>query len=354
MNKIVWQALIPVMNNRLSDTYNDAMKYPLGKLKLIETDWGLKNDAFDETLVIYDANYHNNQSLSKAFQIHIDNVIDVISPYLKNKTNLTVEIGCGSGYFVELLQNQKINVMGYDPTYNGNNPIIIKEYFNENSHIKADFLILRHVLEHIINPKDFLYKLFNANGNAGKIYIEVPSLDWIINNSSYFDFTYEHCNYFSERGLASLFDKVIEKGVLFGGQYQYVIAEIGSYNPNRVKQNESYSFDDVEDKLHLHKQLLKSYDSIYVWGASGKGATFCQLMYENENEMEHESNIVGLIDINPEKFGKYVPLTGNKVYEYESTMGNEDTIFLVLNDEYYEEINAMCGNRAKTLEQLTE
>lgn len=352
MSEILWEAKIPVMNNRLSDTYKEAIIYPIGELKLISTDWGITNKSFDEDLVVYDSKYHNNQSLSKSFKTHIENIITKILPHIRNKQELIVEVGCGSGYFVELLQNKGLNAIGYDPSYNGQNPLIIKDHFNDRSHKKAEFLVLRHVLEHIPNPKEFLSKLFSANGYSGRIYIEVPSLDWIFEHNSYFDFTYEHCNYFSEEGLSSFFDEVIDKGVLFGGQYQYIIADISKYNPNRERKIEKYSFNNIKQTLIKHRKLIGSYESLYVWGASGKGATFCQLMCSTEDKRNENCNIDGLVDINPEKFGKYVPQVGNKVYEYSPSLGNEKTIYLVLNDEYLDEINELCGNRAILLEYV--
>ena len=70
---------------------------------------------------------------------------------------------------------------------------IIKDYFSEKYNTDADFLILRHTLEHIKDPFTFLHLIAKANNYLGKIYIEVPTFDWISDRTAFWDITYEHC-----------------------------------------------------------------------------------------------------------------------------------------------------------------
>jgi hypothetical protein len=93
--------------------------------------------------------------------------------------NSIIEVGCGKGFFLEMLLGEGWDVTGFDPTYEGYNPKILKHYFEPSVGIQAKGLVLRHVLEHIQDPSSFLYQLKTANGGNGKIYIEVPCFDWI-------------------------------------------------------------------------------------------------------------------------------------------------------------------------------
>jgi hypothetical protein len=86
------------------------------------------------------------------------------------------------------------NVVGCDPTYEGTNPRVIKRNFAAELGIRADAIVLRHVLEHIQDPVDFLRQLKDANGGQGRIYIEVPCFDWICRHRAWFDIFYEHVN----------------------------------------------------------------------------------------------------------------------------------------------------------------
>ena len=53
--------------------------------------------------------------------------------------------------------------------------------------IEAGGMVLRHVLEHIPQPMDFLASIANANGGKGKIYLEFRCLDWILRKYAWFD-----------------------------------------------------------------------------------------------------------------------------------------------------------------------
>ena len=85
---------------------------------------------------------------------------------------------------METLVAQGFDIIGFDPAYVGTNRRIKKEYFSRDLFQKANGIILRHVLEHIQNPINFLEKLKHANNGVGKIYIEVPCFDWICNQKA--------------------------------------------------------------------------------------------------------------------------------------------------------------------------
>ena len=140
-----------------------------------------------------------------------------------------------SGYF---------KVKGYDASYDGNNKSIEKRYLNSSDRIDADLVVLRHVLEHVPKPYDFLAMLKTIFGQA-KIYIEVPSYDWIVANKTFFDITYEHVNYFSQRALKQLFESsTTQHGLLFDDQYQYVISDLWNLLYGRLPECQA-DFDDL-------------------------------------------------------------------------------------------------------------
>ncbi len=51
---------------------------------------------------------------------------------------------------------QGFKVTDLDPTYEGANPNVIKAYFSPEIGLRADGIILRHVLEHVQDPVEFL------------------------------------------------------------------------------------------------------------------------------------------------------------------------------------------------------
>ena len=226
---LLYQAdAFPIFQNQLFNSKEAAINCPNGDIRIVQDlETGLiYNSAFSPELMSYDENYESNPAISEIFQKHLENVSQKVSNYLGNAN--IVEVGCGTGYFLETLAAKGFNISGFDPAYAGSNPRIKKEYFGPASFEKASGLILRHVLEHIQNPIDFLEKLKYANNGSGKIYIEVPCFDWICKHKAWFDIYYEHVNYFRLSDFNKIFGEVIESGYCFGEQYLYVVAELRS------------------------------------------------------------------------------------------------------------------------------
>lgn len=106
------------------------------------------------------------------------------------------------------------DVTGFDPTYEGNNPRVEREYFKPGSINQANGLILRHVLEHVLILSTSRRQIAEANRGTGRIYIEVPCFDWICMRRAWFDVFYEHVNYFRLSDFRRIFDTVIDCGTL--------------------------------------------------------------------------------------------------------------------------------------------
>ena len=183
------------------------------------------NQAFDADKLSYDADYQNEQAHSGQFQKHLSDVEGIIAKHFKGQE--LIEVGCGKGYFLELLKGLGYSITGIDPAYEGDNADVIKAPFTRGLGLAADAIVLRHVLEHIEDPVSFLSVIGEAN-QGGQIYIEVPCFDWILEHKAWFDLFYEHVNYFRLDDLRRMFGTVHEAGHLFGGQYLYIVADLST------------------------------------------------------------------------------------------------------------------------------
>ena len=143
-----------------------------------------------------------------------------------------LEVGCGKGLFLERLL-ARLRRHRCRPHVRGREPGVTKAIFTPDVALHADGVILRHVLEHVPDPVAFLSQIRAANGGGGRIYIEVPCLDWICEHRAWFDIFYEHVNYFRLADLDSMFGTVHEAGHLFGGQYLYVVADLATCSSRR-------------------------------------------------------------------------------------------------------------------------
>ena len=332
------QDAFPVFQNRMYETKEEALNCPKGDIHLVEDlETGLVyNSAFEPDLMKYDEHYQNEQATSPLFQKHLECVAEIVGRLLGKKS--LVEVGCGKAYFLELLHSQGFEITGFDPTYEGVNPHVQKHYFQKGVDVQAEGMILRHVLEHVQDPVDFLRRLSNANNNEGIIYIEVPCFDWIAENHVWFDIFYEHVNYFRLSDFYRMFGDVIETGKLFGGQYMYVVARLDS-----IKQPVFDVNDQVSLSAEFGHNIAKTDQTkpVVVWGGASKGVIFSLL----KSRIGHAVDMV--IDINPAKQGKYLPATGLIVHSPEDAMAKlpDGATVFVMNPNYIEEIKEMTMNK---------
>jgi hypothetical protein len=330
---------LPIFQNRMYDFEVEAKKCPKGDVCLVENlKTGLVyNATFRSELMVYDSNYQTEQAISPLFKDHLNLVKKIVERNI-GKTAL-VEVGCGKGTFLEVLLKDGFDVSGFDPTYEGSNPKITRHYFEPSMGIKANGLILRHVLEHIQDPYSFLMQLREANGGSGLIYIEVPCFDWICSHRAWFDVFYEHVNYFRLNDFNRMFSRVLESGNIFGGQYIYVVADLESLRQPEYDDDCSINFPD--DFFHDIKEVNRTEKNrTAVWGGASKGVIFT-LLKSRTNQL-----IDIVIDINPAKQGKYLPASGLRVYSPEDALKilpYGSTIF-VMNSNYLSEIKKMSNN----------
>jgi len=303
------------------------------------------NQAFDRELVNYDADYQNEQAVSIVFRRHLEKISKIIREHFDGHS--LIEVSCVKGHFLEHLNLCGFKIKRLDPTYEGNSPLVIKEYFTSDLGLRADGIVLRHVLEHVSNPIQFLCRIRDANGGAGKIYIEVACFDWICEQHAWFDVFYEHVNYFRAIDFIRMFLTVHVAGHTFGGQYLYVVAELASLRTHMINSTNDFVFPaNFLRTVSRYATMIKSRDGrvrgqTVVWGGASK--VVISLLYMQRAG----ANIDFVIDINPAKQGKYIAATGLRVLAPAQVLSNlklGSTIF-VMNNNYLPEIRQMTRNQ---------
>ena len=279
----------------------------------------------------YDEQYQNEQAYSSCFQKHLN---DIISLFKRKKFNekKIIEIGCGKGYFLEMLRDNGFDAVGFDPAYEGGKTYVVKDYYSDKySYLNADLIILRHTLEHIQEPLKFLHSIASAAKHDAQIFIEVPNFEWIIKKSAFWDISHEHCNYFTFSSLANIFQNS-EQDLLFNGQYMYLIADLKNLQNQAFSDNVMISSLKLSKRIDFYKKFVCNHQGLLVWGAAAKGVNFVNLTdYHNEY-------ISCLVDINPKKQGQYIAKTGHRIIspaQIDEMMGRD---ILIMNDNYYYEI----------------
>jgi nucleoside-diphosphate-sugar epimerase len=336
---------LPALPNAALETKEQAQSLAPMRLRINTHLNFLENEAFDGGLIDYSEGYENSQAHSVKFQMHMRSVLSLLKHNTK-KGSLIVEVGCGKGDFVEMVQADGFaKIQGYDASYDGNNPVIEKRYINETDRIRADLVILRHVLEHIPNPYKFLSLLKVVFGDV-KIYIEVPNYDWIVANKTFFDITYEHVNYFSQMSLKMLFDDTeIIHGLSFDDQYQYIIADLSALSAKFGSSYESNNWQHISiaelfPNLEYEIDRLNSVAdgrTVYIWGGGTKGCLFLSHCASRNKLID---KVAYVVDQNPRKIGKYLPgsLIQIKSKEEFYKSINDDVLLIISNPAYKDEI----------------
>ncbi len=340
MHRLLYQqTAYPVFQNRMYDSGEEAKDCPKGDIDLVE-DLGsglVYNAAFCPDLMNYDASYQNEQGVSPCFRQHLDSAADLVERHMGRRR--LVEVGCGKAFFLELLLGRGCDITGFDAAYEGSNPRVRRQYYEPGLIDRAEGLILRHVLEHVQHPFDFLQRLRDANGGGGRIYIEAPCFDWICEHKAWFDIFYEHVNYFRLTDFRRMFGEILDCGRLFGGQYLYVAAELSSLRAPRHDPADPVRFPPGFTQL-ADMPIPSVTGRSAVWGGASKGVIFTLLKARAGQAVDI------VIDINPAKQGKYLAGAGIQVQSPAKALPRlpPGSPIFVMNSNYLDEIKRMSGN----------
>ena len=335
--KIIYQQRsVPLIQNKVYPSKEQAKNAPCKDVVIAQSlDNGFVFSAdFTDSIIDYDMHYQNEQSNSAFFRRHLEHVIEIMR-HNKTLDGKVVEIGCGKAYFMDMLLERGVDIIGFDPTYEGDSPKVVKDFFSDKySDVGASFIILRHTLEHIYNPFHFIKTIAAANNYKGKIYIEVPTFEWIMEHNATEDIFYEHCNYFTLDTLQMLFKKSVG-GHFFNGQYIYVIADFADVNDEIEKRTIIPYEVKFAERLKEYNAIINNAGSVAIWGAGAKGSTFLNMLDKEAKKVKV------VIDINPKKQHKYVGGTGHYIITPEELNGYKIENVVVMNINYIDEIKAV-------------
>jgi 2-polyprenyl-3-methyl-5-hydroxy-6-metoxy-1,4-benzoquinol methylase len=332
---------IPIFQNKVYHNRETARASRVGdvSIRACENCSYAFNASFNPELMSYDDDYQNEQSHSPYFDGHLDKCLRILEDRgFRDKK--TVEIGCGKGAFIKKLWHRGFDATGFDPAYEGDDPRIIKDYFSSAySDVESSLIVLRHTLEHIPKPLDFLHEIAEATNGRGTIYIEVPSIEWIARKGAFWDFFYEHCNYFTKDTLASIFSEH-EIGTVFDEQYIYVLGKLDSLQPRSTGSDNPIQFGRrFMDVLDHYTEFVSRRPGLIIWGAGAKGSTFANV---TDPDCRYISRV---IDINPKKQNQYIARSGHPIMPPESLDDLDTGEVLVMNDNYYDEIKSSLDDR---------
>jgi 2-polyprenyl-3-methyl-5-hydroxy-6-metoxy-1,4-benzoquinol methylase len=343
---------VPVLQNVIIETKEAATTFPTGELLIVACDtcsfiW---NAAFNVNNIDYGRNYNNSVQASAAYLAHQNAMAKKI---ISQKEHLNyLEIGCGAGEFIQLLEKSSklVTATGFDPVFNAQHALrphitVHAEYFTSATASKVpdtvNIICSRHTIEHIPNPRDFIRYIAAFVKQRGiKLFLETPDVNWILKSIAFEDLFYEHCSLFSPssmRYLLAEFGLSCSIESVYGGQYMWIEAESADIQ----SKAEAVDVDLVNGFTNnLGKNLaewttrtrqMSREGPLAIWGGASKGVTFSLLM----------NAIDCTIDLNTAKQGGFLPVSAKPITSPQEAKSMGVKNIIVMNPNYETEIRSM-------------
>jgi methyltransferase family protein/C-methyltransferase-like protein len=355
---------LPAMQNYVHRTRESALSAASGAFILAACRscgfaW---NRRFDADRLEYDQNY-DNAVPSQVMREYYATIASYLAERYVRDGGLVLDVGCGNGAFLRTLCElaPAARGLGVDPALETSSVsedgrlTLVRDVFSPDALDESPALVVsRHVLEHIPQPVEFLRLVADGAGRFGPrpCFFEVPDLEWIVEHRTFWDFCYEHCNYFT----ASSFTRSLEAAGLeptnartgFNGQYLWIegvtsgeagaLREDGEGIAGRLQ---AYAAEEPQRMAAARELLRRNRDAgraNVVWGMATKGVMFSVLV-------DPEASLVDLcVDANPNKQDCYVPLTAQPIRAPEALAGlGRPVSVLVMNENYRDEIELTCA-----------
>lgn len=355
---------VPVHQNLVVADRGAARAVARGELDMLacEECGFVFNRGFDGDKLAYGEDYDNTQSCSAYFDAYLDDLVRELVEEQGVRNCRIVEVGCGKGQFLRKLVNfpgSGNQGFGFDPSYVGpdsdpDGRLNFRRAFYDAScaDVPADVVVCRHVIEHVPTPLDLLRSVHAALAGSpnARVFFETPCVEWILEHRVVWDFFYEHCSLFSGSSLRLAFEKtgfaVNRVAHIFGNQYLWLEARVTgpagqAGNDQKIRSSKrtaslaaTYGLEEqtLRQSWLTRAARLRCAGGVALWGAGAKGATFANLL-DPRCEL-----IDCVIDINPNKQGRFIPGTGHPIIA-PSSLGERGVRSIVLMNPNYREEN---------------
>jgi SAM-dependent methyltransferase len=354
---------VPTQDGVLWKTQAEALAAPKGDfiLSVCQRCGYIGNRAYDATLVTFEG-YDVSLEHSPVFREYLQTLAQRLVERYGLKSKKILEIGVGKGLFLRTLcqlgNNQGI---GYDPSvapelrdqWRAENVSIVPDFFSEKYATNdADMVSCRHVLDILDRPKQFLQMLARSLGPSTVLYFESPNGDHTLEDCVIWSMVYEHCSWFTTQGARALFNAcgfdILQIGSTFGTDYIGIEARPsprGAHfdeNPQAVaavlekvaifERKQRETMQRWGEKLEAYRAAGKR---VMGWGAGARAIAFLSAFGITDA-------IPFVIDTNPNRQGKYLPVTGQKVVPPAFVVEHAPDVVLITNPSFTEEIKAQA------------
>jgi 2-polyprenyl-3-methyl-5-hydroxy-6-metoxy-1,4-benzoquinol methylase len=337
--------------------------YPL-RIMVCEKCFLVQIDEFAKHDDIFDANYAYFSSFSTSWLAHAKAYTEMMTKRFGfNSNSLVIEIASNDGYLLQYFQEQKVPVLGIEPTANtaaaakekGITSVVdffgiklAKELVAKGT--KADLLLGNNVLAHVPDINDFVGGLKILLKDNGVITFEFPHLLELIDKNQFDTIYHEHFSYLSLIAVKQIFERhglnIFDVEVLttHGGSLRIFAKHEGDSTKEilpsvekMIKTETSFGLNDLEvykgyqAKAEKVKNDFTSFiidaknkgKKVAGYGAAAKGNTLLNFAGTKKDLLHF------VVDASPHKQNKFLPGSHVPVYS-EQKIKDEQPDYIVI------------------------
>jgi hypothetical protein len=219
-----------------------------------------------------------------------------------------------------------------------------------------DLVTSRHWIEHLTDPHDFLTDLRERAGDLPVFgYFEVPDACYDLATAGW-EVIYPHVSYFDASSLCRLVERagwrVEDTGTLFSGMFRFI--EISVNRPHsgwrrlpgrkavdrQLAAIAGFARRSAEHRRMWRERIARLADEgarPVLWGAGSRSVQFLTMA-------DRDHRLSAVVDLNPRKWGRYLPLTAHRVDPPETLAALAPRAVILTNPAYRDEIGqALAG-----------
>ncbi len=262
------------------------------------------------------------------------------------KGKKVVEIGCGRGEYLSLMQQCGVEACGIEHSeasveHCAKNGLKVSKGFIQSSTDRLDgapfdaFFIL-NFLEHLPDPNSTLEGICNNLTNDAVGLVEVPNFDLIVRNKLFSEFASDHLFYFTQQTLSTTlrlngFEILDCNEVWYDYILSAVVKKMRKMNISHFYTHQAQLQTELEEYVRRFKDKR-----VAVWGAGHQA--FAVLSLTNLAD-----KIKYVVDSAPFKQGRYTPATHVRIVSPDALDSDPVDAVIVMAGGYSDEVaGIMC------------
>ena len=300
----------------------------------------------------HDYSYTSDNSIVS--RSHFRKIAKIICKNLKlNKKSFLVEAGSNDGTFLNEVANlSKAKVLGVDPSSNISKIARKKKIQTLTSYFdykcsgiikkkfgNADVIYGANVFNHVDDINNFLKGASRLIKNNGRLILEVPDLNSLIEKVGFDTIYHEHRHYFSENSLSKILNKQgfsvlkIQKINYMSGSLRVFASKNKINNKIKFRKISLSQFNLFKKKVFITiqkiREFIKKNKPVLGIGAATKGNTLLNCCNFNDEDIKY------ILDRSKHKINKFTPGSGIKIKKETKSIANYSALILPWNITKY-------------------